>query len=829
MIKIPNIIALVTMLSLGSFNASAKDDSQYRAFASHYASGFINNHKYEVLSVHIKDRNSPKEYFVDIKIKDGVWVGSPVRLKDNSNFSDRQQIVVLQDVPKETQQEILKEVANSFDRLKENKRTVDVLDVGNSGAQTKSLDPAQANGSVDIFNLGRNGYRQQNNSSAEANDAYRRAAQHSKIMSDAASRLQRERWSADRHFAQQEEIQQKIASEREFVRKKLEHSIEQSERTNSFQKADIAYVLYKEFQRIDANEKENGFESEIDVSQSFEYVNLDQGLQDQFKNELRDALLSKKWDLAAARASQLYNPWNKIVPDSEFSQYVDRYGILKGPALVNDSINIAKLAENSPYAAYRLLKAANQLQATINKQPYYTKIGKTSSIIKSTNVLMTFATSSGSEKHIDQAASVADYFSGKPSTFTVSQNEKGLISFTAGKELKNILNGSNGEVHLGKAVYNELAQNLSWLADPNNKVVVMRNSHPSVDLVASVKKFIGQIDSSGDWLNKNRQKYPVQIPDSLRFTNTEFNKIYSAFATQGAVDFPLQKDAREKSIAAFVISEALSEIQSNVESVNWADIGYTIADIGLGFVPVVSTTKDVFELVVGRNLVTGDILSTEQRTYAALGVITFGIGSKVRGVYDSLTKAKKIFGSKSANAGIEAAVDVARDLPIQKLDEILQESRTLLRRTENEFNVISKRTSEAVNSRYNEPAYWHGLSKEHAVEVLEVETKQPTLLARVSNMGNQIGHWLLKPDDIKGLSPLQIKEKFNLPSVPSHVEVVQLPPNIRLNIGVVGPNKFGNNVGPLQFEILEERDFVRKEWKRWVAEKVKEIEVKNEI
>lgn len=816
----------VTIISLAIFSKPAHAESQYRAYASHYSSINVNNHKYEVLSVHVKDRNSANEYYVEIKIKDGTWVGSPVRLKDQSEFSDRQNLIVLQEIPKSTQGEILNEVAQSFERLKEYSRKTDVPDVVNANQTTSRIN---------IFNVNSNAEKHQSNINNSYNnnkgsdDVYARAAQHKRIMSDAASRLQNSKWSAERHLAQQNEIQEKIRYERDVVKNSLAHNIKQSETINNFQKADIAYALQLEFERIERNSKfeDNGFDQKY--SDGFEYVNLDSQLQAQFKDELRNAIMQKNWALASNRASQLYNPWNKLRPDADMSPYVDKYGILKGPALGQDTINIAKLAQVNPDAAYTLLKSANQLQAVINKQPYFAMMRKTGSIIKSTNVLMSLAANSGSRQHIDQAASLANYFSGKPSKITITQNEKGLISFSSGTELKNVLSENGGEVNLGKAVYNELAQNLSWLDEPKNQVLVVRNNMPSIDLGASSQKFIGQIDSSGEWLSKNRQKYPVQIPRDLRFSNSEFNRIYANFAGEATVDFPIQKDAREKSIASFLISEALNEIQSSTENVNWGDLGLSVADIGTGFIPVVSTVKDVFELVVGRNLVTGEILNSEQRTFAALGVITFGIGSKVHGVYDLTVKTKKFFKIKGVEKSMEAAFDIASHLPTQRLEQILEESRAVLKKTESEFSVISKNNSEVVNGRWKEPAYWQGLSKEHAVDVLEVETKVPTILARVSNADNKVGHWLLKPDDIKGLSPLQIKEKFNLPSMPTHVEVVELPTNIRMNIGVVGPNKFGNNVGPLQFEILEKKEFLKDNWNEWVTTPIKKIEALDEL
>jgi hypothetical protein len=72
------------------------------------------------------------------------------------------------------------------------------------------------------------------------------------------------------------------------------------------------------------------------------------------------------------------------------------------------------------------------------------------------------------------------------------------------------------------------------------------------------------------------------------------------------------------------------------------DVARSVLDVGLGLVPVVSVAKDFQELVTGRNLVTGQALDSADRALAAVGVITLGIGSEIKGVARAIEKVSKI-------------------------------------------------------------------------------------------------------------------------------------------------------------------------------------------
>lgn len=67
------------------------------------------------------------------------------------------------------------------------------------------------------------------------------------------------------------------------------------------------------------------------------------------------------------------------------------------------------------------------------------------------------------------------------------------------------------------------------------------------------------------------------------------------------------------------------------------------------------------------------------------------------------------------------------------------------------------------------------------------------------------GTWLLKLQDIKGLTPLEIKEKFALPSMPKYICDVELKAGTRLRMGEVNPIKEWGHGGGIQYDLMGQR------------------------
>jgi hypothetical protein len=69
--------------------------------------------------------------------------------------------------------------------------------------------------------------------------------------------------------------------------------------------------------------------------------------------------------------------------------------------------------------------------------------------------------------------------------------------------------------------------------------------------------------------------------------------------------------------------------------------------------------------------------------------------------------------------------------------------------------------------------------------VLEVQLKESTTFVRVYDDVNlyQKGGWIMKKEDILGLTAEQIKDKYALPTLPKYITDVNIPLNTKLRIG----------------------------------------------
>ena len=119
---------------------------------------------------------------------------------------------------------------------------------------------------------------------------------------------------------------------------------------------------------------------------------------------------------------------------------------------------------------------------------------------------------------------------------------------------------------------------------------------------------------------------------------------------------------------------------------------------------------------------------------------------------------------------------------------------------------ISETPAEDVNKwwkeemGYSEPPYKQGT---HAQEI---ELTEKSTFVRVYDGENSgmYGGWFMKADDIKGLSPSQIQDKFALPTTPKFVADVELEVGTRIRTGTVNP-LFGFEGGGQQFDLMGQR------------------------
>ena len=67
------------------------------------------------------------------------------------------------------------------------------------------------------------------------------------------------------------------------------------------------------------------------------------------------------------------------------------------------------------------------------------------------------------------------------------------------------------------------------------------------------------------------------------------------------------------------------------------------------------------------------------------------------------------------------------------------------------------------------------------------------------------GAWLVREDEIAGMTPAQIRDHLGLDGVPSHIQDVAVPAGVKMRVGTAGEQPaFGSKGGGVQYEILED-------------------------
>ena len=169
-------------------------------------------------------------------------------------------------------------------------------------------------------------------------------------------------------------------------------------------------------------------------------------------------------------------------------------------------------------------------------------------------------------------------------------------------------------------------------------------------------------------------------------------------------------------------------------------------------------------------------------------------------------------GSKTlSDAEVKKIGDVARKTDIikqasNKVDNLSNYITEEIRKADN-FTILRKVTAEETNSwwknvmGYDNPPYKPGTI------VKEIELTKDSTFVRVydGEVSGMYGGWVMKAEDIAGLTPKQIQDKFALPSVPKYVVDVKLTKGTTIRTGIVNPLEGWGNGGGVQYDLMGKR------------------------
>lgn len=102
-----------------------------------------------------------------------------------------------------------------------------------------------------------------------------------------------------------------------------------------------------------------------------------------------------------------------------------------------------------------------------------------------------------------------------------------------------------------------------------------------------------------------------------------------------------------------------------------------------------------------------------------------------------------------------------------------------------------------------EPPYKPG-TQTKVVEITQNTKTGEYVRVYDSSSSTQAGGWVMKADDIKGLTPQQIQNKYALPTTPTHVTDVNFKAETQLRTGTAN-SAFGFEGGGIQFDTMGQR------------------------
>jgi hypothetical protein len=120
----------------------------------------------------------------------------------------------------------------------------------------------------------------------------------------------------------------------------------------------------------------------------------------------------------------------------------------------------------------------------------------------------------------------------------------------------------------------------------------------------------------------------------------------------------------------------------------------------------------------------------------------------------------------------------------------------------NNVKINRYESAESVNDWWKVKKGYENPPYTSKTVVQDIHTLSDETFVRVydGDVSGLKGGWLMKADDIKGLTPKQIQEKFALPAEPIYIGEVNIPKGSNLRVGEVAEN-FGYKGGGIQFDL----------------------------
>lgn len=571
-----------------------------------------------------------------------------------------------------------------------------------------------------------------------------------------ANQMAKSQFGMERHLQQQEALRMAEQAARDEAKAALDEALQSSKDSTSRQQAELLYLFY-----IAQNEVPTPSDVRSEGDEKLTNIILDdQGLH-HFLDLMSSGQLEKDWQQRAEVAAILTNPWSGI-PGGERTQFfADAEGVLVGPLIKRDTLKISRLAKRDPVTAFELTRAANALQAYAQERPYLFKISKNKSLAESAVILLRMAAASGNQDDVSSALAMVNFFTGHvaKANVTVTQ-QNGIRKFAIGGSLNDVIRSTNGEKAVSQAVYNQMVTSLSWLEDLQSPSVITRPWGDAISMDEAMVSFLSSsVENPKEWLNNSRQSYPLPAPNELSSVSPETKNFLMEISGLTTSAYSAGPTALAGAFSAAKTADDLFISGDRENGERWLQYGRMMADVALGFVPVVGSALDLVSVVTGTNLITGEELTTNERVIAGASLLTFGVGREAVKIWDGLRAAR-------VSPVLTKAIHQFESIPTNELNRLLRENRN-----------------------YTEFA-WRENARAWKFTLPEASKGQ---FSRVyASADSMKGSWIVETKLVEGKSAEQIAQILRLPERPAFISEVVLPKGAELIRGPVNFRAFDN-------------------------------------
>lgn len=124
-----------------------------------------------------------------------------------------------------------------------------------------------------------------------------------------------------------------------------------------------------------------------------------------------------------------------------------------------------------------------------------------------------------------------------------------------------------------------------------------------------------------------------------------------------------------------------------------------------------------------------------------------------------------------------------------------------------DYIVVKEMSGEEVNKWWHDEMDYDNPPYLPKSQVKQIELKKDTVFSRVYDGENSgmYGGWVMKPQDIEGLTPEEIQDKFALPQKPIKMCDVTLPKGTNLRTGLCNPLEGWGKGGGVQFDLMGQK------------------------